>query len=94
MRCITVSGESQAVLPLGVGQLVILGPLQVSEEMLDSKPMLGPRILAKMTKKAHSLCNIRPSHGAEVLEGANDAEIWHIAHILNLFTILGVKSDN
>ena len=89
MRCITVSGESQPILPLGVGELVVLGALQVSEEMLDSEPMLGTRVLAETTKEAHSLCNVRPSHGAEVLEGANGTEIWHIAHKLNLLTVLG-----
>jgi hypothetical protein len=89
MGCIIVSGESKPVLPLGVSELVMLCTLQVPEEMLDSVPMLGTWILAKATKEAHSLCNVKPSHGTQVLEGANHTEIWHKAHILNLLTVLG-----
>jgi hypothetical protein len=89
MECITVSGESKPVLSLGVSELVILCPLQVPEEMLHSVPVLGTWILAKSTKEAHSLCNVRPSHGTQVLEGANRIEIWHRAHILDLLTVLG-----
>jgi hypothetical protein len=70
-------------------ELVILCPLQVPEEMLHSVPMLGTRIVAKATKEAHSLWNVRPSHGTQVLEGANCTEIWHRVHILDLLTVLG-----
>jgi hypothetical protein len=57
--------------------------------MLDSVPMLGTRILAKTTNEAHSLRNVRPSHGTQILEGANHTEIWQGAHILDLLTVLG-----
>jgi hypothetical protein len=76
MGCITVSGESKPA-PLGVSELVILCPLQVLEEMLDSVPMLGTPILAETTKEAHGLRNVRLSQGTQVLEGANRTEIWH-----------------